>query len=211
MPTHIFRTEEHNVLDLTVWITNISDHINKTERSNKSNINDARHNENDIDVTIQNNEKQDVRNIDCNSTKHISRTDIVASIPEQCEFIIALLIRLSVRHNSRPEEDENSISVTLIVDGEHVLMILLSNHNREIHNENNARVLFPRVLLNHPDNNNKKKIIDINGKDNSNSNIHDINERRRCECFYPTTNALQQRKVYRATFIETYRHQRQGG
>ena len=82
LPTRIFRTGEHNALDLTVLITNISDHIDKTERNNKSNINDARHNEDDIDITVRNNEEQDIRNITCNSAKHIGHTDIVALIPE---------------------------------------------------------------------------------------------------------------------------------
>ena len=44
LPTRIFRTGEHNVLNLTVLITNVSDHIDKTKRDNESNINDARYN-----------------------------------------------------------------------------------------------------------------------------------------------------------------------
>ena len=143
-----------SVLILLLELSNYIDRYNKKNINN--NNNNARYNkDNNIYYTVQNIEEQDLRNINFNSAEHIGRNVIVAPIPGQCEFIIALLILLSVRNKSRPEEEANIISVSLI-DGECLLGLLskLSICNRIVRNEDNFQDVILSSKHNDDDNNN---------------------------------------------------------
>ena len=70
-------------------------------------------------------------------------------------------IRSSKLIKERHGEDKRNVIYVSLMNEECILIVMLSNHYRKLRNENNARVLSLRLLLNCPDDNIKKKIIDI--------------------------------------------------